>query len=111
MLRWFLINFITLLVLTRFLPGFTIDSWKNAALAVLAIGIINVTIKPLAHLLSLPITILTLGLFAIVINTLMLLLASSIVPGFQIDGFVTALIASICMSLLSSLLDKALEKK
>lgn len=102
MLKWFLINTISLLIITRLLPGFQIDSWVNAIIAVLIIGILNITIKPILSLLTLPINFLTLGLFSLVLNTLMLLLAAYLAPGFQINGFVTALIASLLHSIFTS---------
>lgn len=105
MIKWFFVNFITLLIIAAILPGFQIDNWTNAIAAVFVIGLINLTIKPLLHVLALPITILTMGLFAFVINTLMLLLAAWLVPGFTITGFWTALIASILMSFLSSAIE------
>ncbi|GIW59330.1 MAG: membrane protein [Patescibacteria group bacterium] len=105
MIKWFFVNFITLLVISAILPGFEILNWTNAVLAVFIIGLINITIKPLVHVLSLPITFMTLGLFAFVINAAMLLLADAITPGFNIDGFWTALIASILMSIISSAIE------
>lgn len=110
MVKWFFVNFITLLIIARILPGFQIDNWTNAIAAVFVIGLINMSIKPIVHVLALPVTILTLGLFAFVVNTLMLLLAAWIVPGFQIDGFWTALIASILMSFLSSAIESMTDK-
>ncbi len=104
MVKWFIVNVITLLILARFLPGFTITQWQNAIVAVLIIGLINITIKPILKLLTLPITILTLGLFSWVINALMLLLAARFTPGFEIDGFLTALIASLLLSFITSAL-------
>jgi putative membrane protein len=110
MLKWFIVNVITLLILARFLPGFEITEWQNAIIAVLVIGLINITIKPILKLLTFPITILTLGLFSWVINALMLLLAARWTPGFDIDGFLTALIASFCLSTITSLLNQIGEK-
>ena len=105
MIKWFFVNFITLLIIAAILPGFQIDNWTYAIAAVFVIGLINATIKPLLHVLTFPITLITMGLFAFVINTLMLLLAAAIVPGFAITGFWTALIASVLMSFLSSAID------
>lgn len=106
MLKWFVVNVITLLILARFLPGFTITEWQNAIIAVLIIGLINITIKPILKLLTLPITLITLGLFSWVINALMLLLAAYLTPGFRIDGFLTALIASLLLSVITSVLNQ-----
>lgn len=110
MIKWFFVNFITLLIIAAILPGFQIDNWTNAIAAVFVIGLINMTVKPIAHVLALPVTVLTLGIFAFVINTLMLLLAAWVVPGFEIDGFWTALIASILMSFLSSAIESMTDR-
>jgi putative membrane protein len=106
MLKWFLINTITLLIIAKILPGFVIESWQNAILAVIIIGIINITIKPILSLLTLPITLLTLGIFSFVLNALLLLLAARITPGFKIDGFMTAFFASLLMTLIATVLDR-----
>jgi putative membrane protein len=110
MIKWLLVNTISLLILTRLLPGFLIDDWTYAILAVLVMGIVNITIKPLISLLTLPITFLTLGLFSIVINTLMFLLVAYITPGFRIDGFLTALIASLLHSLITGAINSLTSK-
>ena len=74
-----------------------------ATLLVLAVvlGLINAILKPILQLLALPVTILTLGLFSLVINALLILLAASIVPGFVVDGFWWALLFSIVLSLVN----------
>ncbi|MDQ3098795.1 MAG: phage holin family protein [bacterium] len=110
MLKWFIVNVITLLLLARFLPGFEITQWQNAVIAVLVIGLINITIKPILKLLTFPITILTLGLFSWIINALMLMLAARLTDGFNIDGFLTALIAALLLSIITSLLNQIGEK-
>lgn len=105
MIKWFLINTVTLLILTWLLPGFHIENWKVAIVAAAVIGLINITIKPLISLLALPITFLTFGLFSLVINTGMLMLAAYITPGFKIDGWVSAFLGSLLYSLLVTLLN------
>ena len=110
MLKWFVINTTSLLIITRVLPGFAIDSWQNALLAVLVIGIINITIKPVLTLLTLPVTFLTLGLFSLILNVLMLMLAAYITPGFKIDGFLTALLASLLHSLITAIFNSLSDK-
>jgi putative membrane protein len=78
-----------------------------AALAVLALifGLVNTFIKPLLLLLTLPLTVITLGLFALVVNALMLLLASALSGSYNVDGFLPALIASIVISIISTILN------
>jgi len=101
----FLINVVSLLVVGYLVPGFEIKDFKTAVIAALVIGIINTFIKPLLKIITFPITVLTLGIFSVILNVLLLMLAASITPGFHIDGFFTALIASIILSLISSLLN------
>lgn len=95
---------LALYVVTRILPGFQVDDFGSALIAVIVIGLVNALVKPLFIVLTLPATILTLGLFLLVINALMLMLASSVTPGFRVDGFGTALIGSILLSLITALL-------
>ncbi len=84
------------------LPGVHIQGGV-ATLLVLAVvvGLINAILKPILHLLALPITILTLGLFSLVINGLLILLAARLVPGFVVDGFWWALLFSLVLSLVN----------
>lgn len=81
------LNALAVMLVAYLIPGVTVDSFPIAFLAALVIGLINALIRPLIELLSLPITILTLGLFTLVINALMFWLASAIVPGFTVAGF------------------------
>lgn len=83
-------------------PHIIIDSYGKAILFVLVLGLLNAIIKPLLIILTLPITILTLGLFLLVINVLMVLLAGKFVPGIHIDGFLWAFIFGILLSFISS---------
>ncbi len=86
------------------LPGVHVASTSSALVAALVLGIINAFIKPLIIVLTLPINILTLGLFTFVINALLILLASNIVYGFKVDGFWWAVLFSIILALVSSVL-------
>ncbi len=84
------------------LPGVHINGGVTTLLVLsVVLGLINAILKPILKLLTLPITILTLGLFSLVINALMILLASSIVPNFVVDGFWWALLFSIVLSLVN----------
>ncbi len=100
LLRW-LINTLALLIVANLLPGFHFDTFYNALITALVLGLVNVLVKPILVLLTLPVTILSLGLFLFVINALMLWLASSIVKGFTIENFGTALAAAIFLWLIS----------
>jgi putative membrane protein len=91
------------------LPGVTVTVMGALVLAVV-LGIINTFIKPVILLLTLPLTILTLGLFSLVVNALFILLASVIVPGFHVDGFWWALLFALVLSLVNAFFH-AIEKK
>lgn len=100
-----------LYVLSFLFSGMYLSGFGAAMAASLALGLINAIIKPVFFVLSLPVTILTFGLFTLVINALMLSLASALVPGFVISGFGTAFLAAIVLSVISILFfDKGKEK-
>jgi len=103
-----LINILSLLIVSYIIPGFDITNLTTAAVAAVVIGIVNTFIKPILLIITLPITIITFGIFALILNVLMLMLAAAITPGFHIDGFFTALLASILLSLVSSFLNALL---
>jgi putative membrane protein len=77
----------------------------SLALVALVFGVVNTLIKPLVNLLTLPLTVLTLGLFALVVNALMLLLTSWLVGTYTVDGFIPALLASLLISIVSTVLN------
>jgi putative membrane protein len=100
-----LINWIAsalvIIIAAYLLPGVHVANFWTALLLAVVLGLLNIFIKPLLVLLTLPITILTMGLFLVVINALMILLASTIVPGFTIDGFWWALAFGLLISLIN----------
>ena len=98
LLHWVLIA-VALLLVSHFVPGFIVTSFVSALIAALVIGLVNATIGAVLRLISFPITILTLGLFSLVINALMLKLAAMFAPGFQIIGFVPALEGAILLAI------------
>lgn len=89
------------MVAAYILPGVHIQNFWTAIILAAVMGILNILIKPLLVLLTLPFTIVTFGLFLLVINALMVLLASAIVPGFTVDGFWWAFIFSVLVSLIN----------
>jgi putative membrane protein len=91
-------------IVAHFVPGISVSGPMAALIAALVIGLINATVGLVLKVLTFPLTILTLGLFWFVINALMLKLAASLVPGFEVRGFIPALIGSILISLVSSVL-------
>ena len=84
--RW-IINSLAVMLAAYLVPGVSVRDFWSALIAALVIGLVNAIIRPIAIILTLPINILTLGLFTLVINALMFWLASSVVPGFKVDGF------------------------
>lgn len=100
------INVFALFVVEYLVPGFYLASIWTAIVAAIAIGIVNTLIKPILQLIALPISILTFGIAAFLINVLLLWGTSKLVPGFVISGFSTAIMASIVLSLVSWFLQK-----
>jgi putative membrane protein len=98
--RWCLAA-LTLLVLARYVPGIEIGSVVGAFVAVLVLGLLNAVVRPVVILLTLPVTILTLGLFLVVINGIFFALASAVVPQFSVSGAFPALVGALGMSLSS----------
>lgn len=90
-----------LLLIAWIVPGITLAGFNTALLAAVVIGLINIVIKPILILLTLPINVLTLGLFTLVINALMFLLASKLVSGFKIIDFWSAFLGALIFSILS----------
>lgn len=99
-----LINAISFYITAYLVPGFTIGGWQTLLVISVVWGILTLTIKPLLIILTLPVNILTFGLFTFVINALLLLLMSNIVPGFSVIGFGTALLASLVLSIVNMFL-------
>ncbi len=96
---------VTLLLAAKFIPGIEISSLYIAVISAIVIGLINLLIRPVLFILTLPLTIITLGIFAFVLNALMIMFAASFVEGFSVDGFLPALILSFLVSLAGSLSD------
>ncbi len=103
-LKWAL-NSLALFIVMKLIPGIRIDHFQDLLLATLVIGLLNVFLRPIIVLLTLPVTLLTLGLFTLVINGLMFYLAANLVSGFQVTGFGAAFLAALLFSLISSVLN------
>lgn len=97
--------------LTSFLPGIHIDSFWTAIILALVLAILNSIVKPILVILTLPITILTFGLFLFVINALIILIAGNFIHGFKVDGFWWALLFSLLLSIISSILRPLIKEK
>jgi putative membrane protein len=107
--RWIL-NAIALLFVAYVVPGFGVASLYTALIAALILGLVNALVRPLLFVLTLPVTILTLGLFTFVLNALMILLVSTIVKGFTVDGFVPALFGAIVIWVISLVTNWVIDK-
>jgi putative membrane protein len=99
-----LITALAIILTSYLLPGVHVESFLSALVLSLLLALLNVTIKPILVIITIPVTFLTLGLFLLVINALMILLAGLIMPGFVVDGFWWALLFSIVLWVISSLL-------
>lgn len=109
LLRW-LLNAVALLLVAYLVPGFHVSGFVTALIVALVLGIVNAIIRPIVVILTLPINILTLGLFTLVINALMILLVSKLIKGFNIDGFWPAFWGALILWVMSWLTN-ALTKK
>jgi putative membrane protein len=82
--------------------GVRIDGWMTTAVVAIVLGAINMFIKPIVQIIALPINLLTLGLFSLVINGLMIMLASALVPGFEVSSFLWSILFSIVLSVINA---------
>lgn len=98
-----LITSLALLIVARYLPGVTVDGFYTALIAALVLGVMNVTVKPVLVILTLPISIVTLGLFLFVINAGLFMFAASFIEGFDVSSFWVALAASFVVSVISTI--------
>jgi putative membrane protein len=98
--RW-IINAAALLLVAYLYPGVSVESFAAAMIAALVLGLVNAVVRPLLVILTLPVTLLTLGLFLFVINALLFWLVAELVPGFGVSGFGGALLGSILYSLIT----------
>lgn len=100
LLKWIVLTLV--IIFTAWvIPGIEVDGFVTALIAAVVIALINISLKPALTLVTLPINVLTLGLFTLVINALLLMFVSYLVPGFEVDGFWAAFLGALIMSLLS----------
>ena len=107
--RWLLLAAALLLVANLY-PGVSVASFGAAMIAALVLGLFNTLVRPLLVLLTLPVTLITLGLFLFVINALMFWAAAGVFSGFHVNGFAAALIGSVLYSLCGMVIDVAVER-
>lgn len=91
------------LITAWLLPGVNVENFATAVMVAIALAILNTFIRPILVFLTIPVTIVTLGLFLLVINALIIMLIGNIVPGFTVDGFWWALLFSVILSIIASL--------
>lgn len=103
LVNWF-VSAVSLLIVAHLLSGFELRSFGTALVAALIIGLLNATLGLLLKIVTLPLSIVTFGLFLFVVNAVVLRLASSLVPGFFIAGFGTALVAAVVLALVHLIL-------
>lgn len=114
MLGYFFIALATalsLLIVDLVVPGVDIANFPSALIAAVVIGLINSGIKPMINILSLPLTYLTLGGFSLIVNGICFWLASVLVPGFQVQGFIAFIIGPVILSLANTFLSKYFAEK
>lgn len=98
-----ILSALAVFVCATVLPGAEVDGFLIAIVVAAVLGILNVLVKPVLVILTIPITFITLGLFLLVINTILILLVDWLVPGFSVDGFWWALVFSILLSLVNAI--------
>lgn len=106
-----LITAIVVVLLSKILPGVETTGYFSAIMVALALSILNFIVKPILVILTLPVTVVTLGLFLLVINAIIILLADWLVDGFMVDGFWHALVFSLLLAITRSFLFKILERE
>ena len=104
-----LLSALAVVILAKLLPGASVDSYLTAILVAVVLSLLNFLVKPILIILTLPITLLTLGIFLLFINAIIILLADYFIAGFGVDGIWWALLFSLLLSLLQSLLFSVLK--
>lgn len=107
LLNW-LVSAIALMVTAWLVPGFTVRGFGSAMIAVVIIGLANALVKPILFILTLPLTVLTFGLFYFFLNAIVLRLCSALVDGFEINGWISALLGALILSIANQVLVHAL---
>lgn len=105
-----LITAALVVILSKILPNVTVDNYVSAVLVALSLSLLNFIVRPILVILTLPVTVLTLGIFLLVINAIIILLADWLVDGFEVNGFLWAFIFALLLAIGRSILFKILEK-
>ncbi len=109
-LRWILFA-LSVMLAAWLIPGISVENFPAALLLAFIIGLINVFIKPILGLITLPINVLTLGIFGLILNALLFMLAGYFAPGVSIDGFLSAFLGSLLLAFLGSAIFQITDKK
>jgi putative membrane protein len=109
LLKWLLLS-AALMLVSQWDTGVVVNNYTSAMIAAVVLGLLNAFVRPLLILLTLPVTLLTMGLFLFVINALTFQMASYLLDGFQVAGFWAALLGSVLYSLWGLVIDAALER-
>ncbi|MEO9894009.1 phage holin family protein [Aurantibacter sp.] len=105
-----LLSAIAVVILSKILPGVGVDSYVTAIIVAVVLGLLNFIVKPILVILTLPVTIITLGLFLLIVNACIILLANYFVDGFSVSNIWWAIIFSLLLSLFQSILFSFLKK-
>jgi len=105
-----LLTAFAVVILANLLDGVSVDGYWSAIIVAIVLSILNVFVKPVLIIFTLPITIFTLGLFLLVVNALIILLADKLIGGFSVDGIWTAILFSILLSILQSILHSVIKE-
>jgi len=106
-----LLTALAVVILAKVLPGVGVDSYGTAIIVAIVLGLLNFLVKPILVLLTLPVTIITLGLFLLIVNALIILLADNLVSGFSVDSIWWAVLFSLLLSVLQSILHSLLKEE
>lgn len=104
-LKWILFALLIMFI-AWVIPGITITGFISALFVVVILSVVNVLIRPLVNLISLPLNVITLGIFSLIINALLFLLVAKFSPGFHIDGFWSGFFGALILSVFTPLIDK-----
>jgi putative membrane protein len=105
-----ILSALAVIIIAKFLPGVSLDNYTTAVVVAAVIAILNVLVKPILIIFTLPITIVTLGLFLLIINAIIILLADKLIEGFGVSSIWTAVLFSILLSILQSMLHSLLKE-
>ena len=106
-----LLTALAVVILAKVLPGVGVEGYLSAIIVAIVLGLLKLFVKPILVILTLPITIVTLGLFLLVINALIIMMADYFIPGFMVDSIWWALLFSLLLSILQSIFHSVLDKK